>query len=703
MRFLPTISRTHVPGKMAAAFLLAVSLISSSTVPALASSDPPLAQSRQPLTADTAEAFLDDFFSTPYVEPYYVGASVVIVQGDQIIAEKGYGYADLEEQTPVDPAQTVFRVASVSKSFTAAAIMQLAEQGKIDLQADIRNYLDGIKVENPFDRPVTVEDLLTHRSGFEIRDPFRNDLHEDFDKYVSIEEYVQKHMPPVVREPGSSYMYDNFAYLLLGLIVQEVSGEPYEDYMQNHIFDPLGMENSGFLPEGELLENMATGYDGANQPIGPYATTPTIMPHGGMLTTAEDIGAFMIALLNQGEAPSGRILSEESVDSMYVYRSAIHPVLPDTTYGFEAGFQIPEAGSSPSVVTKAGDLPGFSSYLVLIPEHDTGVFLTYNKQGGLRNLFYPQFLSAFFPEYTAPAELTPEPESSVEELAKLNGLYSDLRIRSLVSTVTAEEDGVLTISDAFLGPRQLHQVDDNLFIDEITRQFTAFETDGNSVYMKEPYLNPLGYAQKGQQPSGFRDVAADDPYAHYILSLQSLNLYPNEQGAMFYPHQPVKKGEFVRNLLLASGYHVNTSDEYAFSDIKGHPDADYIQAAYEIGMVSASENGKFQPNRVITRQEAAVMNWRLLRLQYPDELFADVKLSGKTDEWAVPAVKMMVALGYHGPEVDVKEDGSVDFQSVKPMNRQEEAALLYQMLTKPINEIITERMEKHISEETVTQ
>ena len=151
----------------------------------------------QSLTTESVASFLDTFFDSAEAKAQYVGASVVVVKDGKILAEKGYGYADHESKTPVDPKSTAFRVASVSKTFTAAAVMQLVEQGKVDLQADFQTYVKGLEFDNPFDKPVTVENLLTHTTGFEIRDPQQEDIHADFDKTVSMEDYAQQHMPPV--------------------------------------------------------------------------------------------------------------------------------------------------------------------------------------------------------------------------------------------------------------------------------------------------------------------------------------------------------------------------------------------------------------------------------------------------------------------------------------------------------------------------
>lgn len=647
------------------------------------------------LTSESAEAFLDTFFDSAEAKAQYVGASVVVVKDGKVLAEKGYGYADQESKTPVDPKSTAFRVASVSKTFTAAAVMQLVEQGKVDLQADFQTYVKGLEFDNPFDKPVTVENLLTHTTGFEIRDPQQEDIHADFDKTVSMEDYAQQHMPPVVREPGSAYMYDNFSFLLLGMIVENVSGEPFETYMQQHIFKPLGMDNSSFVLNDKFKDQLATGYDAVHNPLDLYTLSPTPMPQGGMLSTAEDIGNFMIAFLNDGVKDNERILKESTVKSMEQYRSSIHPVLPDTTYGFEAAFQLPGAGSSPEIITKAGDLIGFSSYLFLIPEQNTGVFLTYNQSGALRNLFYPAFIQTFFPQYAEPVEIKDFTPQSTNDLQRYAGLYADLRLSTIVSSLKngGTEPGKLSISDAFLGPRTLIQVDENLFKDELTGQFTAFkeQADG-TIYMKEPYLNPLGYEKKGEQPQGFRDVRPDSPYAEAIYGLQSLGHYDNDATEAFQPKSAVTRAEFIENVLKMSGLKPSQTTPPSDSDWASHPAAGYIQLGYEAGMITGADSKQFKPNQVITRQEAMVMIWRSLQVQYPSELFQDVKLAGHADEWAVPAIQMMVKLGIHGPEVKVLEDGSVDVLARKPLIRQEEAAIMYQLFTQPTDKIVAELM-----------
>ena len=650
-----------------------------------------------PLTAETAAEFLEKFFHSELAKPHYTGAAVVIVKDGAVIAQEGFGLADAERKEAVDPAGTLFRIASVSKTFTAVAVMQLVEQGKIDLDEDIRAYLPELKFDNPFDTPVTVADLLTHRSGFEPREPQSGDLHTDYDLHVSMEDYAKQHMPPVVREPGTAYMYDNFAYLLLGLIVENVSGQPFEDYMAEHVFSPLGMDSGGFILDRERLERLATGYPApGGEPIEPYVFRPTVMPHGGMVATAEDIGKFMIAFLNEGAAPDGgRVLSAESVAAMSEYRSAIHPLMPDTTYGFEAAAQLPMAGASSAVLTKLGDLPGNSSMLLLLPEEETGVFLTYNQTGTLRDLFYMQFMAAFFPAYGAPADLTAFAEEPAVNLEALEGLYTDLRMSTIVYKVEAGENGMLSLSDALLGNRVFRHAGGNLFVDGMLQRFAAFRVDDDgSVYMRETALNPLGYARKAEAPAGYEDVAADHPYAPFILGIQSLGYYPNEAGLAFEPERPVTRAELVWHMLAVSGLKGSDSDTYAFTDIADHPLAPYIQEAAGLGLVSGDGKGRFDPDRPATRQEAAVIVWNAYKLLFPEAIFARISVEGNTAAWATPAARMMVALGLHGPEVAASESGVPIYNGAEVLTRQEEAALLYKLLLTPVQQIAAGLMQQ---------
>lgn len=675
-----------------------------STQPAWAAEPGTIAPETPELTAESAKAFLDEFFASDAAKSMYTGAAVVIVKDEEVLASEGYGYADAAAEKAVDPDTTVFRLASVSKTFTAVAIMQLAEQGKLDLDGDIRQYLpEGLSYINPYDTPVTVADLLTHRSGFAPSEPLATDMVTDLSVYVSMEDYAKERMPNVVREPGSAYKYDNYAYLLLGLIVQNVSGQPYETYMADNVFAPLGMSMSGFELKSDLLDNVAVAYDLSGQPYDTYFYLPNIMPHGGMLATAGDVARFMTAFLNEGATPDGgRILAAASVKEMEAYRSLIHPLLPDTTYGFESPMLLPQTASSTRVIAKYGDLPGNSSMLMFIPDEDVGVFLTYNSNSVLRNVFYQQFMGTFFPEdlipLAAPAGFVP---GDAAELARYEGLYVDLRMSGIVSRVSAaEQDGraYLAIHDAYLGTRPLEQIGEHLFVDSMTQTLVAFRVDGegNATHLREGALNPLGYAEKAPEGVGFADVAEDDPYEPYIRVWQSLGLYPNDAAQSFRPDEPVTRAELARDLLVISGLtQAIPRDTYAFADIAGHELAPFIQMAADMGMVLGDGQGNFHPDRPAARQEAAVMVWNVYRSVYPlDAIDQATTLAGDYDPWAEDAIRMAVTFGLHGPEVVSGADGSVDFLGKATLTRREAAAFYYQLMFQPVQQIVTQLMQQ---------
>ncbi|NIP68221.1 MAG: serine hydrolase, partial [Planctomycetales bacterium] len=187
------------------------------------------------------EAFLDELIGKKMEEYHIAGAAVSVVKDGKLFFAKGYGYADLENGIPVDPEQTVFRIGSVTKLFTWTAVMQLVEQGKLDLDADINTYLD-FRIPDTYPQPITLRHLLTHTAGFE--DWFFEFLALGADDLVPPREWLVSHMPARVRPPGDSAGYSNYGTSLAGYIVARVSGQPYDQYIQEHILDPLGMVHS---------------------------------------------------------------------------------------------------------------------------------------------------------------------------------------------------------------------------------------------------------------------------------------------------------------------------------------------------------------------------------------------------------------------------------------------------------------------------
>ena len=191
------------------------------------------------------------------------GAVVAVVKDGQILTERGYGFADVEKRTPVDPKLTLFRPGSVSKLFTWTAVMQLVEQGKIDLDADVNQYLD-FKIPARDGKPITMRNLMQHTAGFE--EQAKGIISED-PKAPGFEALLKHWVPTRVFAPGTTPAYSNYGASLAGYIVQRVSGEPFDDYIDKHIFEPLDMKHSSFrqpLPT-ELVPLMSKGYPAASR------------------------------------------------------------------------------------------------------------------------------------------------------------------------------------------------------------------------------------------------------------------------------------------------------------------------------------------------------------------------------------------------------------------------------------------------------
>ncbi len=217
------------------------------------------------LTAEDLHTFLDGMVPYALHNGDIAGATFAVVKDGKLIFAQGYGYADLKKKTPVIADQTGFRPGSVSKLFTWTSVMQLVEQHKLDLDADVNTYLD-FKIPEAFGKPITLRNIMTHTAGFEesVSELFL----QKADQQYPIGQYLQKHMPKRIFPPGKVVAYSNYATTLAGYIVQRVSGEEFTDYVDNHIFKPLGMKNSSFKqpPPPAILKNMATGYKQASNP-----------------------------------------------------------------------------------------------------------------------------------------------------------------------------------------------------------------------------------------------------------------------------------------------------------------------------------------------------------------------------------------------------------------------------------------------------
>ena len=400
------------------------------------------------LDAADAEAFLDGIVPLQLAREDIAGATIAIVKDGKVLFEKGYGYADVENKKPVSAQETLFRPGSVSKLFTWTAVMQLAEQGKLDLDRDVNDYID-YKIPEAFGKPIALKNLLTHTPGFEeqVKDliTFKTDP-------PNLGEYLKTHIPARIYPPGTVPAYSNYGAALAGYIVERVSGEPFNQYVEEHIFKPLGMRRSTFaqpLPP-DLAPNMSNGYQLASGKAQKFEfVTPA--PAGSLSSTADDMTKFMLAHLQGGQLGDARILKPETAELMHSRLFGLDPAANAMAYGFYE-----ETRNGHRIVGHAGDTSFFHSDLHLVLDAGVGFFISYNSGGrgqiSPRTILWESFLDRYFP-FTPPTAAVPD--SAKQDAAAVSGTYevsrrsesSFLKAFSLIgeTSVGAAEDGAIQV------------------------------------------------------------------------------------------------------------------------------------------------------------------------------------------------------------------------------------------------------------------
>jgi CubicO group peptidase (beta-lactamase class C family) len=339
------------------------------------------------------ETFVDSVINGQMEELHIAGAVVVIVQDGEVLLSKGYGYANIERGIPIDPERTLFKPGSVSKLFTWTAVMQLVEQGKLNLQADVNTYLTDFKIPATFLQPITMLDLMAHTAGFDVS---QNQVASTLEALTSLEDYLRQNMPERIYPPGEFFAYSNYSAALAGYIVEQVSGEPYAQYIAGHILKPLGMDHSTMeqpLPEA-FAPDMSQGYsfNGSYIPYETFYILPS--PAGALSASGIDMGKFMLAHLQDGEMNGVRILKSETAREMHSQSYSVDPAIPGIAHGFYES-----TINSRRVLSHGGDYPPFDTLLALIPEERTGLYVGYNSETAFeaREPLLKAFMDRYYP------------------------------------------------------------------------------------------------------------------------------------------------------------------------------------------------------------------------------------------------------------------------------------------------------------------
>jgi CubicO group peptidase (beta-lactamase class C family) len=330
--------------------------------------------------ADAFPAYVDGVMHREMEREKIPGAAFAFVKDGRIELMKGYGLANVETQSRVDPENTLWRVGSISKTFTATAMVLLAEDGRVQLAADAQQYLSRVRIPENYPLQVTVADLLMHTAGFdEIRPGTQV---ETAAEVQSLPDFLRTRLVRI-RPPGSVTAYSTYGITVAGAIIEEVTRKPFEEAMRELVWQPLAMTRTNITVPAELRADVAMGYERNGETLVPqawewYHTTPA----SSINSTAADMSKYMLAHLRGDYARE-----------MKRQHATMHPLLPGVTYGF-----FEEQLGDLRVVEHGGNMAGFSAQMTLIPSENAGFFIVNHFEGSsLRNNVRSALLEYLYP------------------------------------------------------------------------------------------------------------------------------------------------------------------------------------------------------------------------------------------------------------------------------------------------------------------
>lgn len=467
------------------------------------------------LDRQVLETFFDGLVPYALAKNDIAGALVAVVHDDTVLFEKGYGYADVVARKPMLPNSTLIRPGSITKLFTFTAVMQLVEQHRLDLDRDVNAYLD-FKIPATFPQPITLRSLLTHTAGFEesIKDVFV--LHAS--QLRPLSDYLRNNLPRRVKQPGAVVAYSNYGAALAGYIVERVAGEPYVDYVREHILVPLKMTRTTLQqPLSASLEgDMAKGYLTASSRTPGDFELIGAAPAGAMSTTVAELAHFAIAHLNDGVFEDARILAPETARLMHA--TAYQPA--EKLNGYALGFY-EESRNGLRIIGHGGDTALFHSDLHLIPEDKIAVIFAFNSDGvegkveQVRTYVFRAFLDRYFP-FKAPRP--PTSATARADAARVVGPYrlsrvnqsSFFRLTNLLQgeTVTADPNGDIHFSffkDESGTPKSWREIGPLLYQEEDGQAHLKFVTEpsGRVRYFISDDFIPVFVYELASSKSGF--------------------------------------------------------------------------------------------------------------------------------------------------------------------------------------------------------
>jgi len=437
-------------------------------------------RSGDPFNARRLGAFVDSLMNAEMKREGIPGAAFVFVRHGRVVTQRGYGWADVSARRAVDPEKTIWRIGSISKTFTATAVMQLVDSGRIHREADVNLYLSKVKVPETYPLPVTVTDLLTHTAGLdEVRPGTQGPSRESV---MPLAEFLAPRLVRV-RPPGQTISYSTYGITLAGDLVEEVSGKPIEEYFEANIWRPLGMSRTSINVPVTLAGDVAIGYERRGDSLEAqawewYHTTPA----SSINSTAADMARYLMAHLGHGRIGSARVLSEKSSVEMLSQQVTMHPKVPGVTLGFWEG-----RFGDLRVVEHGGNVAGFSAQLVMIPSEDAGFFVVSQFENSkLRDNLEDALLKHLYPR----ARLRPVPPAPPPDFSKRGDAYAgnygpstschSCKPRSVPYVLEVKHEG-----DALrIGGSRYVEVAPLLFLREDGGAYLAFRADASGAIVE---------------------------------------------------------------------------------------------------------------------------------------------------------------------------------------------------------------------------
>ncbi|HEY6332967.1 MAG TPA: serine hydrolase [Blastocatellia bacterium] len=464
------------------------------------------------LHSDAATETVSRFIQRQMSEHDLPAVSIALVEDQKTVWASGFGSADPAAKRPAT-ADTIYRVGSVSKLFTDIAIMQLVEQGKLDLDAPITTYLPDFHPRNPFGKRITLRELMCHRSGLVRETPVGNYFDPDA---PSLAETVSSlNSTELVYAPATHTKYSNAAIATVGYVLEHTQGERFPAYLKRAVLDPMGLSHSSFEPTPEGKGKLAAGYmwtvDGRTFRAPGFELG--ISPAGCMYTTVTDLGRFISVLLAGGRGPNGQVLKSSTIEQMWTPQLSA----PGEKSGFGIGFHIAELDGH-RLVGHDGAIYGFATSLAILPEEKLGVVVVTTKDCA-------NSVTDRIAEFALKAELAERqghPIPSTDETEPINpGLAKKLAGRyahDSHSVDLIESNGHLSLFDLNGGYQvELRKRAASLIVDDRLAFGKTLRMQGDDLVVGSEVFKRVRVLKPAPPPPEFKGLIGEYGWDHDIL------------------------------------------------------------------------------------------------------------------------------------------------------------------------------------------